>query len=961
MKNIIYTLLFFLFLGIGVNADAFDPSVDPADVAAETAAADSLELDIYNDTIKEAAENIADKVTGVEVESDGSEQKESLFDFDPTSDEGGCVSIETLKCPPLKSRILSDLVESTGLTDLTNYRVVTEYIDPLRGEVKCKVFDLDKTKVLINNEFVPFGKFDPTFFDDKKVIESRTFNRKVCEREFDLKLNIDFSDEIENTRTMIQAKQDELKNLEMKYEVDYRGGGGEQYLDLGDFLDALSTVDTEKIDIEKTLTQWEINLRDGYTIEPNSMVFEEWEGDIQNLLRYYNGEISTDEIDAKIATAVKLDQTNKIVANSQYVMWLDFFISSNETIRDTLTYALFMFIGWNLIISYFFNSMTQRFGLGGQDQENHLGRIGFAALMFFVFFVGSSEDINIRSGDGVEETIKELEVKTFRIQTFVRYIYGLTNKVQDELAKDAIRSYLKGLNATSGVGTIGMLDSLTSEKIVLGKEIERLKEVHAICTDIYDIGALKGYLNAYKEATLANGNAGVLQNEVSMGTRFTNYISDNTSVFNYSSGKANYGVNENMTPSRTDFGELDVNPFPSSEREAFAMNNGSKNNPYRYTDGGGVLKSGFLDNPNFNKNFILLSGCYYNKKKMIRNQNRQRELDAKIEVLQDTTRYDQKVEHLKIIHNMMWKNYAELGYISIAFLPVTSIMVDGLGSLGDGEQRKETLENEKDTSFLFETTATSIPLVALFNAHGIAQVYNNVMASGANFITEKLPAMKGVKKVLQLFFSTENSQPGILSYYLSVKTITSIMQALVLVILISGSLLAFMILAIQKLWTFMATMFLAIYMFHTNQQEKIAQSIGKMIAVAFKGVLLVVSVFLAIYTISLLDSLQAILINDFFNNMGTMNEANLRHKEFNEWVPNVHMVATWISGIFTRYSYIGVTNVSFMIVKIYVAYHVIFKLPEFFYELLETSSGATMNNLTDKIQDIQTGQDLKGL
>lgn len=936
MKKAFIYLSMCLFIS---NMYAIGAYEDPADIVADMNSADAKELKIYTENSKKMWDKTQKRISGEEAASVGNEKKTIYFqDLNAPST---CESLEALKCPPLKPEYRA------------KFRVATEYIDPLRGEVKCSVFDLDKTNGLVikENLIVPFHK--NLVMDKDLYEESKIFSRGSCKRYYDPKLNPDNSDKIDSARSMIYEKQNELKNMEMKYTVDYAAGAGEQYLDLGDWLDALSTMDSEKIDIETTLAQWEVKLRDGYTIEPNTLIIDEWEGDIQDLLRYYNENITSDEMDQEIKNRVRLDQTNKIVANSQYVMWLDFFTNSDETIRDVLVYILFAIIGWNIAINYGFSALTNKFGSQSGDNENHLARIGFPVLMFFSLFVGSSEQLNIRIGNGVEETVKELEVKTFRIQTFVRYVYGLANKSSDELAKQAIKSYLKGLNATSGVGTVEMLDSLASEKKVLEKEINTLVEVHKTCTDIYNIGALQGYMNRYKEATLANTNAAKLQNDVHWSSDVTNFIG-------YTSSKAGYGTAQSKTATRTDFGELEINPFPMSEREVSQIRKKSNINLYSEVSRGGVMKKGFVKSGNFNKDFILLSGCYYNKKKMLRNQGRQQELEAKIEVLTNPDRYNTKVEHLKIIHDMMWKNYAELGYISIAFLPSTSVLVDSGNTLGDGQLRKEIIDETSDSGVL-KDLATGVPLMTLFGGHQVAQMINSVGSTIANGAVETFPVVKPLKKALKALYSQDNSQPGIVSYLLASKVISAMLEALVLVVLISGSLLAFLILAIQKLWAFVATIFVSAHLFSANQQEKVGSSLAKILNLSFKSILLVVSVFVAIYSISLLDTLQAILINDFFNNMETIQNAELANKAFNEYLPTFHYVYTWLSQSFTKYSYIGVTSAGFIVVKIYLAYHIIFKLPEFFYELLESQAVNASSQISEVIQDANQRQELKGL
>ena len=922
MKNLILKIITVVFLTtLYVSANSFSVTENASEQKDdEIAAAQAAGLNVYSANITEINENATQSeqkqldMTNTENTLMYFDEEKAAYDakqaekngevYVGVADEKTCVDIKDMKCPNL-------------LPYMTQYSVQTAYINPAAGEVKCIVYDTLKAAKFNNfNQIVP--------------VAERTFKRKVCADEFSYASNRDTSLEAEETRQTIELRQAEMKDQQMKYTVDYKTSGGETYLDLGDLLDALSTIDGEKINLEETLQQWEVKMKSGFTIKPNEIVMENFKGNLKDLISYYSGkEIDDADLIAELDNKVKMQDKNKIVTNSQYVMYLDFFVNANVLIADVLTYVLIMVIGWNVIMGWGFQAATAKV-TGKQDHENHAGRAVFGVVTYIMLFVGSSENVLVQNAVLANGESKRVELETQRIQTAVRYIYSLANDVSDKMAKIAINSYLKGLNATSDVASMDMFDSLTGEKKAIEKEQDYLKEINEQCVDFYSIASLENYMKNYRTRLLENQNTKKIEEFNFMGT-VSNVL--NAKVSEFGRNLIAYDVSY-------EYGDLTVNPWPRSEREAFAIMAESGVNPYAHIEDGGLMKQKQRNIPNFNKDFISLSGCYYNKKKIIENVNRISSLEKKIKKISNTDEYNKKVEHLKVVHDMMWKNYAEMGYISIAFLPATSILIDDDGALGDGKARKAELESVSEDTFA-KKIAESIPLLALFGGNEMAQMINNVL--------QTLPYSKVINKFL-------GDEPGVFSYYLSIQVIESMLDAMVLVVLITGSLLAFMVLALQKLWTFMATIFLVIYTFHSNQEEKVSASIAKMIAIAFKSVLLVVSIFVAIYSISLLDGLQALLVNSFFNNMGVLGDISSDIDSVSR-----SGISTMIENSFVQYSYIGVTYVGFAVIKIYVAYHVIFKLPEFFYELIETNTGQAANQLNDTIQQVQENQNFRGV
>ena len=85
---------------------------------------------------------------------------------------------------------------------------------------------------------------------------------------------------------------------------------------------------------------------------------------------------------------------------------------------------------------------------------------------------------------------------------------------------------------------------------------------------------------------------------------------------------------------------------------------------------------------------------------------------------------------------------------------------------------------------------------------------------------------------------------------------------------------------------------------------------GKIVAIAFKTVLLTISVFLSIYSLSLLGVIEHTLVNNFF---GIMDTIRLTDAELNSLTDICAL--DYVARIIQMYTFYGLSHLSFMIVK----------------------------------------------
>ncbi|MDO8453806.1 MAG: hypothetical protein Q7S59_04485 [Sulfurimonas sp.] len=890
MKKLFLLLFFTLTLSAEIVPGA-------GSVSAPLAEDQSLNTTIEN--VKTATAAATTKIsTNTTAVLEGTKTAVKYFQNEPTSTS--CQDATSLRCPPLNSSYSG------------SHMTMVDYINPVNGEVKCSVFPKND----LSQDFKESSKSAP--------VHSQVFHKNVCKQQFDESSNYDSSEVAKTMREEAKKRESEISNMQLKYDVDYKTSGGEKYLDLGDWLDALSTIDAEKIDIEKTLKQGRIHMNPGYTVVPNPSVTEGFIDSMKSLMAINHGDLNSEQIEKAIADNQNMDLKIKKVAGSSYVMYVDFFIESNKLINETINTLFVIFVLWNVLMNWISINASARFS-GLAKSENHIHRLGFGIVLLVIFYSGDVSRITINN--------QEIEVKTQRIQDYLRALYGFTNDLSDGLAKIAISSYLKSLTTTSGVANVEMLDSLTSEKLALNKEITYLTQIDNQCTETYNLTAIENQLIDFRNKVLKNSVPEIKHVETHKETKTETLFGwSGIDILGFENVGGFDGIKNNydeITTTEHFVSALKLNPYPASEREARAALFESKKTPY---GADGFVNPGYFESAAYkaDKQMISLSACSYNRKKVLGNYQRIKEIETKLAQNSNQMNYDQKLDKLKNVNDIMWKNYAELGYISIVFLPVTSYLLEQNGDLSD------KAENKKDESTMQQISKYMAHL-ALFNGNQIAETINS--AFGSTLVTKPI-AIGG-----------------------AILVIETMIEVVTIIVFVVSGVLAFILLALSKLWAFFAVLFLVIYAFSPNQEEKIYSSLGRVISTAFRTVLLTVSMFLAIWSLSLVDSLQHILLMDFFSNMSVINDVidvkggGLWDRITNFTSESVEQLSSDIE----RYVVYGVASVAFVAIKIILVVTIIFKLPSWFMEMLSAGAEGVEEKVNEVVQNASQQKTMKGI
>lgn len=377
-----------------------------------------------------------------------------------------CESLQNLYCPPLKPEWSSQKY----------YTRIKSTPDLRTGNISCDVLKVDDGGLQRENSFIP--------------VASANFTNQSCVQNFD-KSNNKIDAETQNLKNQYQQFSNQIKsqNSSMK-DNDYKKNGSDNFLDFADWMDALVTVDPDKIDIAGTLSSGEVKVKAGYTIVPNALILADYKGNLSEIYSSLGGKSSTESA-SRVSDALKFSEKSKQLSNSKYVMYLDFFVKSNALIQDIAFSVFLIFLGWNILGSWIFELATRRL-TGDKEQENHLGR-GLFGLIVVIMFFTSDSSYNVNNSKQIissEET---------RIQGIIRLIYEWTNETADSFAKIAIESYLNNLGQSSNILMPNAIEALGVEKQTLARENKLLGEIYDKCKASYDTANLGNAVSRYRQ------------------------------------------------------------------------------------------------------------------------------------------------------------------------------------------------------------------------------------------------------------------------------------------------------------------------------------------------------------------------------------------------------------------------------------------------------------------------------
>ncbi len=112
---------------------------------------------------------------------------------------------------------------------------------------------------------------------------------------------------------------------------------------------------------------------------------------------------------------------------------------------------------------------------------------------------------------------------------------------------------------------------------------------------------------------------------------------------------------------------------------------------------------------------------------------------------------------------------------------------------------------------------------------------------------------------------------------------------------------------------------------------------------------------------SLLDSMEAILVNGFYDNMGVLYDANKESVASGNILDWINQISPAIKQTIFQYTYYGMSHLGLMIIKIYLVIYIITKLPSYFYDILDAKVNDVGDDIMNSMQQANEQQGMKGI
>ena len=941
MRTFIYIFKIILIISaLGGNVLAYDPTQYVNENFHEQYSDSLVDKRIYNSEINTDVVN-ATEDTAYKKQYEDNRAGKSKGDepwFTPVNFTS-CETPADYVCPPLTSEKIS-----SGYTTRVNF------VDLVSGKISCSAHLTTATNS------------DALSGENQIRDHTEVFINKSCLEKYSASENKDESEDIKQLKEANKNYAEELKAQEYKYTVDYKNSGDSKFLDLADILDGVVSFNVDVFDFEQTLLTQKLKTRNGYTTLPNEMIVTKFEASFSNLVGLLTGfdSHSQNEFLKNAENQASIRDASSAIANSSYFMLLEFWLKANEIIVLLAQGIAFVFIAYNAILTWALPAIGNKI-MKKDSGENNPQRAIFGFLALIMLFAGDVEKLNIQYESKAQDLVQnELIVQQTNMQAAIQFLYAETNYWADAFAEIGIRAYLNGLSGSSGLFSGKQIDAMATEKKVLQKSMESYRQIETdMCYANYDVPTLTNKVKSYRASTLSKNDG---ENSV-VGALLDGTISS-----------------------------VDANPFPKSEAEAAAiMKQGMPNkyvavSPYNSsaadTDSGlvkDISKEKFRD-PAYAP--LSLSGCYENTKKRIAANQRIKEIDTQFAKLENSSVKDAKVEYMKVVNEIQWGLFAKQGYLSIAYLPATAMLIDNIGILGDLEERNNAAEAYADAdggisgfgADILQSISEDLPYLTIFGGYNIAKMVHPVknlfldntanllsnisgpIGTAFTFIGSKIYDMKDK---ITLNKDDDKEEIDLIDLKIAAWLIQNILTTMITVVLITGSILVFTLLFIEKLFAFVASMFLLIYAFAKNQEDRIATAIAKIFAVAFKTILIVICIFLSLYSLSLVSSLELVFVESFFKSMDMIENVSWSYvfsgaslSGAGEALSNAGVVFGMISFFFKKYIFFGVTKFAFVMLKLTLAVQMIWKMPGFMYELIYEKVHSVSDSVGETLQSV---------
>jgi len=644
-----------------------------------------------------------------------------------------------------------------------------------------------------------------------------------------------------------------LESIKTKYTQNYTNTGTRTYLTTSKYIVAGLTADNEIIDVASTISKNKLTIRNGYTIYPNiSGTITPDVSTSQKVMSalggWWNNLFSSTSADEAMKEQYKgyeaeLSSLSEIMFSSVIVLMLTWLAESN-TLFLNMNSTLFFWVFPATLVLFLVSKVTKKMG-DKQDHEDNFERGFLTALILWVFYFASGET----------DVANDQKITYTNFQTYSRPILYKGVEFADDLNMAFTKAYISYKAKDAGLFYQQDYKKIADETARLTKENAFLAEsggMLGLCYEAYDTEKLKKLASDVVGANTVFPPLGTLNKDTQ--------------------GK----------PTATKSKAIGT---PNLEETAF-LNEG-----YRRAT-----------------NVPTLSACYNferrykeNSKVLMANELIKKQYESAING-------NKAKEGIKLVADLMFKNSADMGFINASNIASTNILINNLDLFANAEIKDASVEHTMEldnqlsgyeTSNIASSDATfyrsmrwimqnsaymMVPPASSIKENVIEPFLLGAVALGAGGLEKITPALGILNQAMKKLTSGKNMSESyiksLVSFIALILTILFMKKFLMYMPLVAISVASYLAIGFYYVSVeifYLVAPFVAIYALSADQMSVLKSFISRFLALAFKPLLIVLSVIMAIMAMEIFDKLAKVTAHKTFDSFFAITEFDRSH------------------------------------------------------------------------------------
>lgn len=679
-----------------------------------------------------------------------------------------------------------------------------------------------------------------------------------------------------------------------------RDSVGNGFINAPKFLISSLTLDSQIVNINNSLLHNQVKLQNGYTTYSNSQDTTSFFQEIGNSIKSMFG-VTESQIDS-LKNLTIVSSTSELLGNS--VMFVMHFLSENNEILVKMKSFLLFTILPVLLMTVTAQKASKKFQKIS-DGEDIIEKIGVGVLILVIFFL-SSVRIPTDKDEHISQTI---------FHNLSRSMLYQGAQFADRVSHNTTVAYLKSNAKEVGIQTASEVQELKAQKSQLEKIQPQMKGILQHCHDKYDVNKLK---------------------------EFT---------------KNNFGINSN---------------FPPNEIVKYEdMTLGSRTQNYYQ-----FLKK----QSDINAQIMSVSACYNAEMQFLRNKKELENINVMLNIY-NNNRFNYTLNNqVDILTKIMLRNSQELGFLNAPLIATTSIALDSIGVFpknaqnakdstqnvlkayrdSQGYQVGDIAENEGFIDSTINSAIGNVPYLMLPFADSINSKIATIIkndesdksSSIIGSIIEKVGIVIPQGKILAMVNYVKDAIDNARSSDLVVTIVSSIVTIIIMMYIVlylpiiaiamaSFAVLFFYFLNVEIFY--IASPFVVAFAFVSNQLEILKSIFKTLLILAFKPVLIVISIVLALFAFEFFTILNQSLLEQQFEPIFAMTEAMQ--------INSIGNMATYLTADFGLIFIKGFISMGISIVTIFVCFYLVLNGANLILEMfgIKEMSFDSQNIIGDRI------------